>query len=109
MEIRNLENLYIDWEKIPNQKLIGTTGYVLSKKIEIQNLNIRQLIFSRDYEADHWCEKGHIIYVISGELIIEFSDGSRTIIPRENSLILGDSISSHKAKTEMETKILIID
>ncbi|MBX3163535.1 MAG: DHCW motif cupin fold protein [Bacteroidetes bacterium] len=109
MEIKTLENLAINWENIPTEKANGITGFVLAKTIELPAFKIRELSFSENYEADHWCEKGHIIYVISGELIIAYNDGTHITIPTGNSLILGDNISSHKAKTKTETQILIID
>lgn len=109
MEIKTLENIPINWEDIPTEKSNGITGFVLSKTVELPTIKIRQLNFSESYEADHWCEKGHIFYVIKGTLIIAYDDGSQITIPTGNSLILGDNISAHKAITETETQILIID
>lgn len=109
MDINILENLTINWKTIPEQKSTGITGFVISKTVEFQSFKIRQLHLSANYEADHWCEKGHIIHVIDGELIIEYNDQTTITISKENSLILGDNISFHKAKTEIETQVLIID
>lgn len=109
MDIKTLENISINWENIPTEKANGTTGFVLAKTVELPTFKIRQLSFSENYEADHWCEKGHIIYVLKGTLIIAYNDGTHITISTGNSLILGDNISSHKAKTEIQTQILIID
>ncbi|MBB4807730.1 quercetin dioxygenase-like cupin family protein [Chryseobacterium defluvii] len=109
MEIQALKDTAINWEIIPEQKANGVTGSVISRTIEFQNFKIRQLYFSEDYEADHWCEKGHIIHVVSGELIIEYNEGPSIAISKGNSLVLGDHISSHKARTKTETQVLIID
>lgn len=109
MEINILENVAIDWDDIPFEKATGMTGFVTAKTVKLPTFSIRQLSFSEGYEADHWCEKGHIIYVQSGTLIIAYNNGTHATIPAGSSLILGDNLSSHKAKTEVETQILIID
>lgn len=109
MEIPVLENLTIDWATIPAERLNGTTGYVISHTLDLATCRIRRLTFSEQYEADHWCEKGHIIYVLKGTLIIEYKEGTLIHIPEHNSLILGDHISSHKVRTVIKTDVLIID
>lgn len=109
MDIKILENISINWELSQAEKSLGTSGFVFSKSVDLGTIRMRQLSFSENYEADHWCEKGHIIHVLAGELIIEYQDGSQVTIPTGQSLILGDSISLHKAKTESESTVLIID
>lgn len=109
MNIQALENIAIDWESIPAEKAEGMTGFVHSKTLEFPGFKIRQLVFSENYEADQWCEKGHIIFVLSGELIIEQKDQATLKVRKDHSLVLGDGISSHKARTETQATVLIID
>jgi len=109
MNIKILENIPIDWDKIPSEKINGTSGFVISKMVEFNYIRIRLLHFSENYEADHWCDKGHIIFVVFGELVIEYKDNTHQKILTNNSVILGDNILSHKVITEIETKVFIID
>lgn len=109
MEINISEDALINWNNIKSEMVNGTHGFVSSKMIEFANFKIRELVFSKQYEADHWCEKGHVIFVLDGELIIEYNDHTLLKIKKGQTLVLGDQISSHKAKTELETKVWILD
>lgn len=109
MDINIIENLAIDWQTIPQQASNGTTGFVIAQTLELPTFKIRLLQFSANYEADHWCDKGHIIHVLKGDLIIAYNDDSTSTITQGNSLILGDNIKAHKTKTMEPTQILIID
>lgn len=103
------ENKPCHWQSLPSQKTLGTKGFTTSKAVEFSDFKIRELCFSDNYEADHWCEKGHIIHVVEGELIIEFDNGSQDAVKAGNSYVIGDNGSSHKVKTTKETKVIIID
>lgn len=109
MDINILKDQLINWESVPDETFSGVSGFVVSKAVTFENFRIRQLSFSENYEADHWCEKGHVIYVIDGELLIEYKDQPSVFVSKGSSLILGDNISWHKAKTRITTLVLIID
>jgi hypothetical protein len=36
--------------------------------------------YSPGYVADHWCQKGHFLLVIAGELGTELADGRQFIL-----------------------------
>lgn len=74
MNISKLLPQLIDWEKFSSKKIIDETGFVISKTQMIGEIKVRLVEYSTDYFADHWCEKGHIIFVAEGELIIEHKD-----------------------------------
>lgn len=109
MDILNLENVDIKWDDIVTERIEGETGYVVSKTKEIGNIRIRHQAFSADFKADHWCEKGHILLVLNGVLIIEFKDGSSVDVTKGNSYVLGDNVQAHKAITLAETEVFIVD
>jgi quercetin dioxygenase-like cupin family protein len=62
-----------------------------------------------DYLADHWCEKGHIVHCLEGELISELKTGEQIKLSRGESFIVSDDVSSHRSSTENGVKLLIID
>jgi len=53
-----------DWSTIPQTKVTGTTGFALIQTIELDGLRIRIVEYSENYLADHWCQKGHIVYCL---------------------------------------------
>ena len=44
------------------------------------NVRARVVEYSAGYVADHWCERGHVIYVLEGELINELRDGRSNVL-----------------------------
>jgi len=72
-------------------------------------LRVRYVEYSKDYEADHWCEKGHIVYCLKGEVLNELKDGSSTILKPGMSYIVSDGLSSHRSITKAGVHLLIIN
>ena len=64
-----------DWENIPVTEYKGVTGVAYWRTLQLGGLRIRLVEYSENYKADHWCEKGHIIYCIDGAMDTELSDG----------------------------------
>ena len=43
---------------------------------QVGPMQLRVVEYSSGYLGDHWCPKGHVIYVLSGALIIEHEDNT---------------------------------
>lgn len=46
---------------------------VLQKVIEHQNQRLRLLRFQDNFVEEHWCSKGHVGFVLDGEMCINFN------------------------------------
>ena len=46
----------------------------------------------------HWCRKGHVGYIVEGELEIEFPDGTRVFRPGEGLFIPDGEEHRHMAR-----------
>ena len=109
MTLKITENLPVNWQDITAETLAGTRGHATVRTQQFDNFKIRKLEFSANYEADHWCSKGHIIQVVTGELIILNQDQSQFVVAAADTVVLGDDVVAHKALTKIETSVLIID
>ena len=109
MTIENFLPLSFDWNNIPTQKVNGETGFSTIKTQTLGEITIRHIEYSNNYTADHWCEKGHIVFIIQGELIIEHKDNSIHSLKSGMTYLIGDNTLAHKAKSEFGAKALIID
>ncbi len=78
-------------------------------KKEFDGLRIRLVEYSQGYLADHWCEKGHIVHCLEGEVINELKDGSKSTLTPGMSYVVSDELSSHRSITQNGVKLLIID
>ena len=109
MEIEYFMPTAINWSEITEDKVSGEKGFASIKKISIGNKRIRKVAYSAGYLADHWCEKGHIVFVLTGELILVHVDNSVLTITSGMSYLVGDNTLAHKVKTNGETSVFIID
>lgn len=105
----NIKFGLINWEEIESEKHSGITGHALWKIKKAGNIRVRLVEYSPNYSADHWCDKGHIIYCIEGEMTTVLKDGSQHILKQGMVYHVGDNSDSHKSFTEKGVKLFIVD
>ena len=109
MNISNIPFQITDWDKIPATKHEGETGVAFWKTLQFGDLRIRMVEYSKNYKADHWCQKGHIIYCIEGEMTTELSDGKKFKMTKGLSYQVSDELSSHRTFSKNGVKLFIVD
>ena len=57
----------------------------------------------------HWCEKGHIVHCLEGEVTNEQKEGTYSILTPGMSYVVSDDLSSHRSVTTNGVKLMIID
>ena len=60
-------------------------------------LRIRLVEYSKEYVADHWCQKGHIVHCLEGEFISELETGEKMKLTKGETYIVSDELSSHRS------------
>lgn len=107
---KNIPFQTINWESVPRTEHLGTTGIAYWQTMQFDGLRVRYVEYSENYKADHWCEKGHIVYCLKGEVINELKDGTQSTLKEGMSYIVSDDLSSHRSITKEEgVHLLIID
>lgn len=109
MQDQNIPFQTIDWKNVPKTEHAGTTGMAYWQSMQFAGLRVRYVEYSANYLADHWCEKGHIVYCLQGEVVNELKDGSQSVLTPGMSYIVSDDLSSHRSITEKGVHLLIID
>ena len=99
----------IDWNNTPTTEHKGTTGVAYWQTVILDGLRIRKVIYSDNYKADHWCQKGHIVHCLEGEFVSELNTGTKFALKKGDSYIVSDDVSSHRSETKNGAKLLIID
>ena len=70
----------------------------------------RRLIgISAGYLANHWCQKGHILHCLEGELVSELETGEQFTLKKGMTYVVSDDLSSHRSHTQNGVKVLIVD
>ena len=98
-----------DWAKIKATVHPGEQGAANWKTLNYNGLRIRMVEYSPGYIADHWCEKGHILFCLKGELKTELADGSVHILKPNMSYHVSDQVSKHRSSTAEGALLFIVD
>ena len=109
MNTQNIPFQAIDWTNVPKTEYKGETGVAYWQTIQFHGLRVRIVEYSKDYIADHWCQKGHIVHCLEGVFISEFKDGTKNTMTKGMTYVVSDELSSHRSVTETGAKLLIID
>ncbi len=99
----------IDWSHIEKVEHQGETGTSFWQTLSFDGLRVRIVEYSSGYLADHWCQKGHIIYCLAGEFRSELENGASITLTEGMSYIVSDHLSSHRSQSKNGVKLLIID
>jgi quercetin dioxygenase-like cupin family protein len=99
----------INWASVERVEHRGEKGTAYWQTIQFPGLRMRLVEYSSDYLADHWCEKGHIVYCLEGEFVSELSSGDKIRLGKGESYIVSDGLSSHRSASANGVKILIVD
>ncbi len=109
MQIEHLLPESSCWNCIPTDRVNGATGFALVKKYHAAGIQIRMIVYSEQYLADHWCDKGHVLIVQSGELLIEHKNKTERTLSAGSIYIVGDDSMSHRLHTTNGATVYIVD
>ena len=110
MKLAPLPFTVTDWAQMPATEHPGETGMALWRTMTIGDVRIRQVEYSAGYLADHWCDRGHILYVLEGELVSELTDGRITLMTAGMSYQVSDfGDAAHRSSTTHGAKLFIVD
>ena len=99
----------INWPAIEKTEHKGETGKSFWQTMLLDGLRLRIVEYSPGYLADHWCQKGHIVYCLEGEFISELQNGDKISLSAGMSYVVSDDLSSHRSISANGVKLLIID
>jgi quercetin dioxygenase-like cupin family protein len=98
-----------DWSQVPRTEHPGETGTAWWRTIQAGNVRVRRVDYSAGYLADHWCSRGHILYVIEGELVTELQDGRTFTLTPGQSYQVADNQEPHRSRTAAGASLFVVD
>jgi len=88
----------------------GSTGTSISRTKTTSDLRVRVVEYGPGYLADHWCDRGHVFYLLCGEVTVELKDGrSFPMKAGESFQVSDDGDSSHRVRTAIGGTAFIVD
>ena len=109
MDLRGFAFTATDWNEIPEERKPGETGEVASRTRHFGDIRVRRVDYSPGYTADHWCRKGHVLFVLEGELITSLEDGRVVVTRAGASYQVADEAEAHRSAAPTGAKLLIVD
>jgi hypothetical protein len=109
MKIPDFPFTVTTWAGIEPTEHPGTTGKALWRTLMIGDVRVRMVEYTPGYLADHWCERGHILLVLEGELDTELQGGSTVKLRPGMSYEVSNGASSHRSRTATGAKLFIVD
>ena len=109
MKIANIPFGTTDWSKIEPTEHSGETGKAFWRTQLFDTIRVRMVDYSPDYLADHWCEKGHILFCLEGQLETELADGRTFTLTPGMSYQVADHSEAHRSFTSVGAKLFIVD
>lgn len=98
-----------DWATVEPTEHRGETGVAHWRTRQFGDLRVRMVEYSAGYAADHWCEKGHILLCLEGELRTELADGRVAVLTAGMSYQVADGAEPHRSSTAIGARLFIVD
>ena len=98
-----------DWSVIEETRHEGASGTAYWRTRQFAGIRVRMVKYSPGYLADHWCDKGHILLCIEGELDTELKDGRNFKLTPGMSYQVADDAAPHRSSTAVGAKLFIVD
>lgn len=99
----------IDWARIAPTTHPGAPGMATWRTVEVGNVRVRKVEYSAGYIADHWCERGHVLLVLDGELVTELRDGRTFTLRAGDTYVVADGDGAHRSSSPGGARLFIVD
>jgi len=97
------------WAEVPPSEHQGERGVARWHTQHFGELRVRMVEYSPGYLADHWCNKGHVLLCLEGELHTELEDGRVFTLTPGMSYQVADNAEPHRSYTELGARLFIVD
>jgi hypothetical protein len=99
-----------DWAAIAPTSHPGDSGQALWRTLNMDDVRVRLVEYSPGYAADHWCDRGHILFVLEGQLETELKDGRTFTLTAGMSYQVSDfGDAAHRSSTRTGARLFIVD
>ncbi len=98
-----------DWSSVERTEHPGETGKAFWRTRHFGSIRVRMVEYSPGYLADHWCQKGHILMCLSGELQTDLEDGRSFTLKPGMSYQVADGAEPHRSRTTGGASLFIVD
>jgi hypothetical protein len=109
MRIADIPFNTTDWATVEPTIHPGESGTATWRTMKFGDVRVRMVEYSAGYRADHWCEKGHVLLCLAGEMRTELADGRVFVLRPGVSYQVSDGAEPHRSSTAGGATLFIVD
>jgi hypothetical protein len=109
VQIADIPFSITDWADVAPTEHKGESGVASWRTRNFGAIRVRMVEYSANYRADHWCEKGHILFCVAGELETELADGRTFRLTPGMSYQVADGADAHRSSSRAGATLFIVD
>ncbi len=98
-----------DWSAVEPTEHPGESGVARWRTRQFGAVRVRLVEYSPGYRADHWCEKGHILLCLHGEMETELRDGRTFHLRPGVGYQVADRAEAHRSRSATGATLFIVD
>ncbi len=65
--------------------------------------------YTPEYLADYWCSRGHVLFVLEGELVTDLNDGRKFTLRPWMSYQVAIDAEPHRSSTSIGGRLFTVD
>ena len=109
MKLEGIPFQVVDWAALEPTTHAGADGSATWRTLEVGGVRSRIVEYAAGYVADHWCERGHVLFVIEGEVVTELRDGRSVTLGAGQGYVVADGDGAHRSRSSRGAKLFIVD
>jgi len=109
MKIKDLQFGTVDWSGVPRERKAAEAGEARWRTKQFGDIRVRMVEYTPGYVSDHWCEKGHILLCLEGELRTELADGRTFTLTPGMSYHVADAAAPPRSTAPKGATLFIVD
>lgn len=109
MKIANLPFSVTEWDAVEPEEKSALAGKAIWRTQQFGEVRVRMVEYTPGYVSDHWCEKGHFLLCLSGELHTELADGRLFTLRPGMSYQVADHAEPHRSSAPKGARLFIVD
>ena len=110
MKLQSFDLGATDWSQVPQEQEVGLSGTATARTVRAGDIQLRMIEYSPSYVSNHWCSKGHIVFVVAGRLTLEHENGQRyDLAPGMTYQVPDNGASPHRAVSNIGAAIFVVD
>ena len=88
----------------------GETGRSQSRTFEKAGMRLRLVEYEPGYLADHWCDRGHVFHLLTGEVTLELKDGRVYALNAGETFVVSEfGDTPHRVRSQRGGAAFIVD